>query len=139
LFDEKTEELARELNLEVCFPSARLRQYLDDMVVTTRIAEEAGVECVPNVLAGVDSYETLRRVSQEHDLAGTPTGDVIGNLFVLQQVVVDVLDALEGLVRDLFRHEDVRVLLAEAVEEKESTICLGLPIPRQQDRLKDQR
>jgi hypothetical protein len=34
-----------------------LRQYLDDKVVTTRIAEEAGVECVPNVLAAVDSYE----------------------------------------------------------------------------------
>jgi hypothetical protein len=65
MFDEKTEELARELNLEVCFPPARLRQYLDDKVVTTRIADEAGVECVPNVLAGVDSYETLRRVSKE--------------------------------------------------------------------------
>jgi hypothetical protein len=38
-------------------PPAKLRQYLDDKVVTTRIAEEAGVECVPNVLAAVDSYE----------------------------------------------------------------------------------
>jgi biotin carboxylase len=57
MFDEKTEELAREIALEVCFPPAKLRQYLDDKVVTTRIAEEAGVECVPNVLAAVDSYE----------------------------------------------------------------------------------
>ena len=55
MFDEKTEELAREL--EVCFRPAKLRQYLDDKVITTRIAEEAGVECVPNVLAAVDSYE----------------------------------------------------------------------------------
>ncbi|MGF1471418.1 MAG: biotin carboxylase [Rubrobacteraceae bacterium] len=64
MFDEKTEELANELGLEVCFPPARLREYLDDKVVTTRIAEEAGVACVPNVLAPVDSYETLRKVSE---------------------------------------------------------------------------
>ena len=78
MFDEKTEELAGELDLEVCFPSARLRQYLDDKVVTTRIAEEAGVECVPNVLAGVDSYESLRRASRDlgPDLViQTPFGD----------------------------------------------------------------
>ena len=78
MFDEKTEELAQELDLEVCFPPARLRQYLDDKVVTTRIAEEAGVECVPNVLAAVDSYESLRRVSEDlgRDLVvQTPFGD----------------------------------------------------------------
>ena len=47
-------------------------------MVTTRIAEEAGVECVPNVLAGVDSYESLRRVSGDlgPDLViQTPFGD----------------------------------------------------------------
>jgi hypothetical protein len=78
MFDEKTEELARDLDLEVCFPPARLREHLDNKVVTTRIAEEAGVECVPNVLAKVDSYETLRRVSKNlgADLViQTPFGD----------------------------------------------------------------
>lgn len=63
MFDEKTEELARELNLEVCFPPATLRNRLDSKVVTTQIANEAGVASVPNVLAKVDSYETLRQVS----------------------------------------------------------------------------
>ncbi len=78
MFDEKTEELADELGLEVCFPPARLRQHLDNKVVTTRIADEAGVECVPNVLAKVDSYETLRRISRDlgPDLViQTPFGD----------------------------------------------------------------
>ena len=65
MFDEATEELARELELEVCFPSARLRQYRVDKVVTTRIADEAGGESVPNVLAGVDSDESLRRASRD--------------------------------------------------------------------------
>jgi hypothetical protein len=78
MFDEKTEELADELGLEICFPPARLRQHLDNKVVTTRIADEAGVECVPNVLARVDSYDTLRRLSGDlgSDLViQTPFGD----------------------------------------------------------------
>ncbi|MGH3144641.1 MAG: biotin carboxylase [Rubrobacter sp.] len=78
MFDQKTEELADELGLEICFPPASLRQHLDNKVVTTRIADEAGVECVPNVLARVDSYEALRRVSRGlgPDLViQTPFGD----------------------------------------------------------------
>lgn len=65
MFDEQTEELAHELNLDVCFPLATLRSHLDSKVVTTQIANEAGVASVPNVLAKVDSYETLRQVSAE--------------------------------------------------------------------------
>ncbi len=65
MFDEKTEELARELGLEVCLPPARLRHQLDDKLETTRVAQAAGVECVPNVLAGVDSYQRLREVARD--------------------------------------------------------------------------
>ncbi len=78
MFDEQTEDLARDLGLEVCFPPAKLRQYLDDKVTTTRVADKAGVPSVPNVLAKVDSYETLRRVSAPlgKDLViQTPFGD----------------------------------------------------------------
>ena len=64
MFDEKTEALAQQLGLEVCFPPAQLREYLDNKVVTTRIAEKAGVPSVPNILAQVDSYQTLRQVSR---------------------------------------------------------------------------
>lgn len=65
MFDEATEALAEELGLQVCLPPARLRNHLDDKLVTTRVAEAAGVACVPNVLAGVDSYASLRDVSAE--------------------------------------------------------------------------
>ncbi|HUF11059.1 MAG TPA: biotin carboxylase [Rhodothermales bacterium] len=78
MFDEQTEGLAQDLGLQVCFPPAKLRQYLDDKVTTTRVADRAGVPSVPNVLANVDSYETLRRVSAPlgKDLViQTPFGD----------------------------------------------------------------
>lgn len=65
MFDEKTEELCRKLGLEVCFPTAALRSKIDDKVETTRIADRAGVRSVPNVLARVDSYKTLREISRE--------------------------------------------------------------------------
>ena len=63
-FDEKTEELCKELGLQVCFPSAKLRRLVDDKISATRIGDRAGVKSVPNVLAKVDSYQTLRRVSR---------------------------------------------------------------------------
>lgn len=78
MFDGETEALAEELGLEVCFPPAKLRTYIDNKVTTTRIANEAGVDSVPNVLAKVDSYETLLDVSEAlgSDLVvQTPFGD----------------------------------------------------------------
>ncbi len=65
MFDEKTEELCAKLGLEVCFPSAELRTRIDDKMETTRIADAAGVESVPNVLAKVGSYKALRKVSKK--------------------------------------------------------------------------
>ncbi|MCA9283027.1 MAG: hypothetical protein KDA30_13380, partial [Phycisphaerales bacterium] len=50
--------------LEVCFPTAALRTQIDDKVETTRIADKAGVESVPNVLGHVDSYKSLRKLSK---------------------------------------------------------------------------
>lgn len=64
MFDEKTEELCQSLGLEVCFPTAALRSKIDDKVETTRIADRAGVHSVPNVLARVESYQSLRKVSK---------------------------------------------------------------------------
>ncbi len=65
MFDERTESLCKQLGLEVCFPSAALRNQIDDKVETTRIADRAGVQSVPNVLAKVDSYKTLREVTMD--------------------------------------------------------------------------
>lgn len=65
MFDEKTEELCAEIGLEVCFPSAELRNKIDDKVETTRIADRAGVYSVPNVLGHVDSYKSLCKLSKK--------------------------------------------------------------------------
>src|SRR5699024_905050 len=56
---------AEALGLEVCLPPAELRDHLDSKLVTTRIAEAAGVECVPNILSCVDSWASLRRIAGE--------------------------------------------------------------------------
>lgn len=78
MFDEKTEKLAKENGLEVCFPSAKMRNFMDNKVNTNRIAEKAGVACVPNVLTPVKSYKHLCEVSKHlgKDLViQTPYGD----------------------------------------------------------------
>ncbi|WP_442505129.1 biotin carboxylase [Novipirellula sp. SH528] len=59
-FDEQTEELCRQLGLEVCFPPAKLRQEIDSKIMTTRIGDRAGIASVPNVLAKIGSYAELR-------------------------------------------------------------------------------
>ncbi|MEQ9187682.1 MAG: biotin carboxylase, partial [Cryomorphaceae bacterium] len=78
MFDERTEELAEQLGLELIFPPAKLRNYLDNKVVTNRIAMKANVPTVPNVLTKVDSFASLRKVSKHlgDDLVvQTPYGD----------------------------------------------------------------
>lgn len=59
MFDERTEALAKKNNLEVCFPSAKMRNFMDNKVNTNRIAEKAGVPCVPYVLTKISSYADL--------------------------------------------------------------------------------
>lgn len=78
MFSEKTEKLAKKLGLEVMFPSAKMRTALDNKVNTNRIAEKAGVACVPYVLSNVKNYEHLEKVSKKlgNDLViQTPFGD----------------------------------------------------------------
>jgi biotin carboxylase len=60
MFEPQTEALVRSLGLKVAFPPAALRQHLDNKVMTTRLGDRAGIPSVPNVLAHVDSYRTLR-------------------------------------------------------------------------------
>ncbi|MFN7919453.1 MAG: hypothetical protein U0Q16_05110 [Bryobacteraceae bacterium] len=64
MFDEQTEALAHALGLEVAHPPAKLRQHLDSKITTTRLGARAGVSSVPNILAPVDSYATLREVAR---------------------------------------------------------------------------
>jgi len=67
-FDERTEELCKELGLEVCFPPAQLREAMDSKLETTRLGDEAGVPSVPNWMGKVDSYETLRELAEQGNL-----------------------------------------------------------------------
>ena len=78
MFDEKTEKLAKKLGLEVMFPTAKMRTFMDNKVNTNRIAEKAGVACVPYVLTPVKDYAHLNKVSKKlgTDLViQTPFGD----------------------------------------------------------------
>ncbi|MBC7412851.1 MAG: biotin carboxylase [Bacteroidia bacterium] len=78
MFNENTEALAKALGLEVCFPTAALRTFLDNKVNTNRIAEKAGVACVPYVLSPVFSYTHLREVANhlgQSLVVQTPFGD----------------------------------------------------------------
>lgn len=78
MFDERTEQIARNIGLDVCFPPARLRSFLDNKVNTNRIAEKAGVPCVPYVLSNISSYEHLCEVAVSLGtelVVQTPFGD----------------------------------------------------------------
>lgn len=80
MFDERTEALAKKAGLEVIFPKAKLRSWLDNKVNTNRVAEKAGVPCVPYVLSPVRHYEHLLAVAQKGKLGNdlvvqTPYGD----------------------------------------------------------------
>lgn len=78
MFNEKTEELCRELGLEVCFPPAALRMFVDDKINTTIIADRAGVKSVPNILSKIDSYEDLctkAKALGKHLVVQTAYGD----------------------------------------------------------------
>jgi hypothetical protein len=79
MFNDKTEKLCKELGLEIMFPSAKMRTAMDNKVNTNRIAEKAGVACVPYVLSNVKNYAHLNEVSKSKlgtDLViQTPFGD----------------------------------------------------------------
>ncbi|MER3328240.1 MAG: biotin carboxylase, partial [Candidatus Kapaibacterium sp.] len=78
MFNEETERLAKKLGLEIIFPSAKMRNFMDNKVNTNRIAERAGVPCVPYVLSKVKDFEHLRRVSSDLGdslVIQTPYGD----------------------------------------------------------------
>ena len=77
-FDEQTEHLCEQLGLEVCFPQAKLRQSIDNKIMTTRIGDRAGISSVPNVLAHIESYQQMRDVAGDlgpHLVIQTAFGD----------------------------------------------------------------
>src|SRR5512132_3027028 len=80
MFDEETEELSRELGLDVAFPPAALRHRLDSKIETTRLGNDAGVPSVPNVMGNAASYGDLLALAEGAGLGTdlvvqTPYGD----------------------------------------------------------------
>jgi biotin carboxylase len=70
MFDEETEVLAKELGLDVAFPSAALRHRLDSKIETTRLGNDAGVPSVPNVLGRATTYRKLLELADGARLGG---------------------------------------------------------------------
>jgi len=68
MFDEKTEEIAKELGAEIWFPKAELRSRLDNKIETVRIGNKAGVPSVPNLLAEITSYRQLKKLATKAGL-----------------------------------------------------------------------
>ncbi len=68
MFDEETEELARDLGVEIALPPAALRKRIDSKIVTTQLGNEAGVPSVPNVLGRASSYAELRTLASNANL-----------------------------------------------------------------------
>ncbi|NRF67807.1 biotin carboxylase [Aquincola sp. S2] len=68
MFDERTEELARDIGLEVWFPPAALRSRCDNKMETVRIGNKAGVASVPNALAKVTGWQDLLATADRHRL-----------------------------------------------------------------------
>lgn len=108
MFDEKTEKLAKKLGLEVAFPSATLRNYLDNKVNTTRIGNIANVPSVPNVLAKVSSWEDLQEVMKEVGkdvVIQTPFGDSGHTTFF-----ISTKDEYEKHAHEIAGEKEVKVM-----------------------------
>jgi hypothetical protein len=108
MFDDTTEALARRLGLEICFPPADLRTRLDNKMVTTRIAERAGVPSVPNVIAKVDSYATLRREARglgDHLVIQTAFGDSGHTTFFVSDEA-----SWNRHAREIVREDEVKIM-----------------------------
>jgi biotin carboxylase len=80
MFDGETEQLARELGLDVAFPPASLRHRLDSKIETTRLGNDAGVPSVPNVMGTATTHEELLKLAVDAGLGSdlvvqTPYGD----------------------------------------------------------------
>lgn len=108
MFDEETEKLAKKQGLELMFPSAKMRSFMDNKVNTNRIAEKAGVPCVPYVLSQVKDYDHLGKVSKKlgTDLVvQTPFGDSGHTTFF-----ISCKEDFEKHANDIIKEKEVKIM-----------------------------
>jgi biotin carboxylase len=80
MFNAETEALAAKLGCDIALPPAKLRIHLDSKIVTTQVANKAGIASVPNVLGRAQSYGDLLKLAATAKLGNdlvvqTPYGD----------------------------------------------------------------
>ena len=80
MFDEETEELARELGQKIALPPAKLRKHIDSKIVTTKLGNDAGIQSAPNTMGRAKSFRELMKLASAARLGGdlvvqTPYGD----------------------------------------------------------------
>ena len=80
MFDEKTEEICKELGVDIALPPAAMRKRLDSKIELTKLANKAGIDSAPNVLGKADSFEELMKAAKKGKLGNdlvvqTPYGD----------------------------------------------------------------
>jgi hypothetical protein len=80
MFDEETEQLARELGQKIALPPAKLRKHIDSKITTTKLGNEAGIKSAPNTMGRARSYGALQALAKKARLGSdlvvqTPYGD----------------------------------------------------------------
>ncbi len=80
MLDEKTEEICRDLNVDIALPPVAMRNKLDSKIELTRLANEAGIDSAPNVLGKANSFKELMTAAKKAKLGQdlvvqTPYGD----------------------------------------------------------------
>ena len=68
MFDEETEDIARELGQEIALPPAKLRRHINSKIVTTKLGNDAGIASVPNVIGKATSWSSLKKLAAKEKL-----------------------------------------------------------------------
>jgi len=127
--DEETERICAELGYEIILPSDALRRRLDSKIVTTVLGNEAGALSVPNVLAEVDSWDTLVRVAADAALGTdlvvqTPYGDSGKTTFFVasQSDWAARADSIAGQRAKVMKRINNQAVAVEAVLTRHGTL-----------------
>jgi biotin carboxylase len=80
MFDEETEQLAKELDQKIALPPAKLRKHIDSKITTTKLGNEAGIKSAPNTMGRAKTYDALKALAAKAKLGTdlvvqTPYGD----------------------------------------------------------------
>ncbi len=67
-FDPTIEEVVKDLQMEILFPSHEDRTKHDNKLDITQLATKVGVQSVPHVIAKVRSYRMLTQLAKRHNL-----------------------------------------------------------------------